>query len=75
MEKQEHQKTIFNEEKLKQSNQPILKTAIRKSNDGKWLIHETLIVDIKPITYIEKCINSESNLTKEEYKTWKTKKQ
>ena len=43
-------------EKLKQSNQPILKTSIRKSNDGKWVIHETIIIDIKPIAYIEKCI-------------------
>ena len=43
-------------EKLKQQNQPILKTSIRKSNDGKWIIHETIIIDIKPIAYIEKCI-------------------
>ncbi|MFA5856195.1 MAG: hypothetical protein WC867_02485 [Candidatus Pacearchaeota archaeon] len=69
MKNQEHQKTIsFNEEKLKQSNQPILKTSIRMSNDGKWLIHETIIVDIKPINYIEKCINSEPNQNKEEFK-------
>ena len=49
------QKNI-NEKQLKQSNQPILKTTIRKSNDGKWIIHETVIVDIKPIAYFEKCI-------------------
>jgi hypothetical protein len=43
-----------NEETIFQDKGPILKTNIRKSNDNKWLIHETIITDIKPITYFEK---------------------
>jgi len=53
-----NQKTITqkedNNENLFQNKGPILKTNIRRSNDGKWLIHETIITDIKPITYFEK---------------------
>jgi len=54
---QNNQETLFKqgeEDKLKQLKGPILKTNIRKSNDGKWLIHETVILDIKPVTYFEK---------------------
>ncbi len=41
-------------DKTKHQNKPLLKTNIRKSKDGKWLIHETVITDIKPVTYFEK---------------------
>jgi len=58
-----NQNTLINQKLEKQTNQedttqkgPILKTNIRKSNDGKWLIHETIIIDIKPITYFEKVL-------------------
>jgi len=33
---------------------PLLKTNIRKSKDNKWIIHETVITDIKPVTYFQK---------------------
>lgn len=63
----DNQNTMINQKIEKQTNQensensfqdkgPILKTSIRKSKDGKWLIHETIITDIKPITYFEKVL-------------------
>ena len=45
------------EENLKQLKGPILKTNIRKSNDGKWLIHETIVTDIKPVTHGRKTLS------------------
>lgn len=44
--------------KLEQLNkQPIVETTIRKSEDGKWVIHKTTITDIKPISYFEKVLH------------------
>jgi len=34
--------------------QPIVSTSIRKSEDGRWIIHTVTITDIKPIGYLEK---------------------
>jgi hypothetical protein len=45
--------------KIKQqqlSRQPILETQISKSEDGKWIIHKTIITDIKPVSYFEKVL-------------------
>jgi hypothetical protein len=42
------------QEQLKR--QPILETQISKSEDGKWIIHRTIITDIKPISYFEKVL-------------------
>lgn len=39
-------------EKVKQS--PYTKTRWRFSKDMKYIIHETVITDIKPLTYLEK---------------------
>lgn len=45
--------------KIKQlSKQPILETNVGKSEDGKWLIHKTVITDIKPVTYFEKVLEN-----------------
>ena len=40
-------------EKAKSSGQrqPIVETKIRKSKDGQWIIHQTIITDIKPVSY------------------------
>lgn len=35
-------------------NKPILETHITKSKDGKYIIHKTVITDIKPVKYYEK---------------------
>jgi len=45
--------------KIEQLNkQPIVETAIAKSDDGKWVVHKTTITDIKPLSYMEKVMNS-----------------
>lgn len=41
-------------EKLKK--QPIIESVLRKSMDGQWLLHKTTILDIKPMTYLEKVL-------------------
>ena len=35
-------------------NKPIVETQISKSKDGKYVIHKTIITDIKPVKYWEK---------------------
>lgn len=35
---------------------PILETNIMKSEDGKWIVHKTVITDIKPVAYFEKVL-------------------
>lgn len=41
---------------LEEQRRPIVESKIRKSKDGKWIIHETIITDIKPATYYEKVL-------------------
>lgn len=36
--------------------QPIIESSINKSEDGKWILHRTTILDIKPVSYIEKVL-------------------
>ena len=33
---------------------PVVETQVTKSKDGKYLIHRTIITDIKPVTYYKK---------------------
>jgi len=43
--------------KIQQINkQPIIETTISVSDDGKWVIHKTIITDIKPLSYYEKVV-------------------
>lgn len=45
----------LSEKKMEELNQqPIIKTGVKMSKDGKWVLHRTTIVDIKPMTYFEK---------------------
>jgi len=45
--------------KIQQINrQPIVESSMSKSEDGKWLIHKTIITDIKPVSYFEKVMSS-----------------
>ncbi|MBS3110290.1 hypothetical protein J4227_07210 [Candidatus Woesearchaeota archaeon] len=45
--------------KIEQLNkQPILETSIQMSEDKKWLVHKTVITDIKPMSYMEKVMGS-----------------
>ena len=35
---------------------PIIESKITKSKDGKWIIHETTIVDIKPVAHLKEIL-------------------
>lgn len=53
----EDEKTIeeIPEWKLKQlKNMPIVESKILRSKDGKYIVHKTVITDIKPIEYYSK---------------------
>lgn len=43
---------------------PLIETRITKSKDGKWLIHRTIITDIKPISYYEQILRTKRFDTK-----------
>lgn len=45
------------EEQLKKM--PRIESTVRKSQDGKLLIHKTTITDIKPVSYYEVVLSSE----------------
>ena len=36
--------------------QPIIETIVKKSEDGEWVLHQTVVTDIKPVSYFEKVI-------------------
>lgn len=44
---------VLSKKKIEQlQKQPIIEAQLWKSEDGKWLVHETRIVDIKPLAYL-----------------------
>jgi hypothetical protein len=45
-------------------NEPIIETQISKSKDGRWVIHKTIITDIKPVTYFEQVVKSQARQTR-----------
>ena len=48
----------ISEKKIEQlNNGPVMETSIRRSEDGKWVVHKTTITDIKPVTYFEKVLS------------------
>ena len=50
------------ESKIKQlTKMPIIETKIVKSKDGKYVIHKTEIVDIKPVEYWDKVLEEKEN--------------
>ncbi len=47
----------LSESKIEQLNkQPIIETSIKKSEDGRFVIHRTIITDIRPTKYYEKVL-------------------
>lgn len=36
--------------------QPIIESSVGLSEDRKWVMHKTVITDIKPISYVEKVL-------------------
>lgn len=45
-------------EHYEENNKPIVETNISLSEDKKWIIHTTRIVDIKPVNYMKKVMGS-----------------
>ncbi|MFT4312064.1 MAG: hypothetical protein ACMXYF_02445 [Candidatus Woesearchaeota archaeon] len=52
------------EEQLKKM--PTLEFVTRKSKDGRFIIHKTIVTDIKPISYYEKVLNGQEEQVEEE---------
>ena len=44
---------------------PIVESRLRKSQDGKFLVHQTIITDLKPVGYYETVIERESEVEAE----------
>lgn len=53
----ENEKISLSEKKIKQLiKQPLLESSVSLSKDGKWVIHKTIITDIKSVKYFEKVL-------------------
>jgi len=47
----------LSDKKMGQLNKmPIIETKINVSNDGKWIVHRTVIIDIKPRKFWDKVL-------------------
>lgn len=45
--------------KIEQLNKmPIVESSVSKSDDGKWIIHKTIITSIKSIKYYQKMLEN-----------------
>jgi len=59
-EKQQNEKVVefeMSAVKMRQFNkQPIIENSLKLSEDGKWVVHKTVITDIKPVSYFEKVL-------------------
>lgn len=54
-----HKENGLSETKIEQlSKQPIIESLVSKSEDGKWIIHKTIVTDIKPVSYFEKVLGN-----------------
>ena len=48
---------VLGEKRIEQlSRQPIIESFVTLSQDGKWVVHKTVITDIKPKSYFEKVL-------------------
>jgi predicted signal transduction protein with EAL and GGDEF domain len=57
--KAEGEPVVLSAKKLAQLNQmPIIETKLRISEDGLWVIHQTIITDIKSVKYYEKALSN-----------------
>ena len=53
-------KKELSETKIEQLNKmPIIEVSIKKSVDGKYVIHKTTITDIRPAKYYEELVKQE----------------
>jgi hypothetical protein len=50
----------FSEKRLEQiKNMPIVESKVSKSKDGKFIMHKTVITDIKPVKYYDAVMEKE----------------
>jgi hypothetical protein len=50
----------FSEKRLEQiKNMPIVESKVSKSKDGKFIMHKTVITDIKPVKYYDTVMEKE----------------
>jgi len=54
-----HDTRISKQQVDKLRGMPVIETKIRKSEDGKWIISETIIKTIKPAAYYKAIMNQE----------------
>ena len=47
---------VEKKQETKEKNGPLVETRIGMSEDKKWLIHQTIISDIKPVNYMKKVL-------------------
>jgi len=47
------------QQKKEFENKPIVETQLSMSKDRKYVIHKTVITDIKPVKYLEKVLSNE----------------
>ena len=54
---EENEQPVLSAAKIKQLNkQPIIETSVGASEDGKWIIHKTIITEIRSVKYYEKIL-------------------
>ena len=49
-------KQITKQTNTEYTNAPVIETSIKKSRDGKWIVHKTIITSFKPTSYMNKVI-------------------
>ena len=55
----------LSETKIEQLNkQPIVETNVSMSSDKRWIIHKTIITDLKPVSYMAKVMGSNGKVKK-----------
>ncbi len=55
----ENEKVELSAKKIEQlRKQPIIESVVLKSEDGEWVIHKTVITDIKPVSYFQKVMEN-----------------
>ena len=56
----------FSEKRLEQiKNMPIVESKVSKSKDGKFIMHKTVITDIKPVKYYDAVMENAGEETAE----------
>ena len=49
-----------NNENKRRPNVPKIETFVQRSKDGQYILHRTVITDIRPVLYYEKVLENEA---------------